>query len=415
VYKLLDTKTLQTISEIRSGNRWSMIRFASTFFAVSLVLGVFAALCASEPAIAGNIEYTITDLGVLPNAPSNGGSYATAMSSAGEVVGYGDIYTDYSHAFLYTGSGPLINLGSFGGDYSVSSATSINASGTVVGYSGPTGPGTLAFVYTQSGGMQNLGTLGGPTSSAASINDSGQIVGSADTASGNSDGFIYSGNGPMVDLGSTYTPFLINDSGLVVATAGSAATSESTYISTGGTGAWVNIGSLGGTRTQPYGINNSGAVVGFSTTGASDTDHAFLYSNGTMTNLGTLGGDTSGASGINDYGIVVGSSSLPGDIGSDAFIYYGSGSIIDLNSLVDPSLGWTIGDAVAINDRGKIAADGYQPDGTYHAILLTPVPEPTSVIQLLVAGFVILAARSRVSFGWTAKRGDAGANHKSYD
>src|SRR5580700_8927104 len=125
-----------------------MIRYM--FFAVSVTLALIAALFTRiAPSMAGNIEYTITDLGVLSTAPSNGGSHPTAMNSAGEVVGYGDIYTDYSHAFLYNGSLPLVNLGSFGGDYSVSVATSINSSGMVVGYSDSSGAGnpTRAFQY----------------------------------------------------------------------------------------------------------------------------------------------------------------------------------------------------------------------------------------------------------------------------
>ena len=133
---------------------------------------------------AGNIEYSVTDLGVLSDAPTPGGSYALAINSLGEVVGYGDTYTWYSHAFLYTGSGPLVNLGSFGGDYSVSVATAINNSGMVVGYSDSSGAGnpTRAFFYTESGGVQDLGTLGGKQSHALDINNLGQIVGYAQTA-----------------------------------------------------------------------------------------------------------------------------------------------------------------------------------------------------------------------------------------
>ena len=63
------------------------------------------------------------------------------MNNLGEVVGYADTYTHYSHAFLYNGSGPLINLGSFGGDNSISIAKAINDQGMVVGYSDSSGSG----------------------------------------------------------------------------------------------------------------------------------------------------------------------------------------------------------------------------------------------------------------------------------
>src|SRR5271166_3994459 len=113
------------------------------------VIVVFLLCALAAQAHGSDIQYTITDLGVL-DGPS---SYPTAMNNLGEVVGYADIYTRYSHAFLYNGSGPLINLGSFGGDYSVSVAQAINDQGMVVGYSNTPGTGgtTHAFLYTSAG------------------------------------------------------------------------------------------------------------------------------------------------------------------------------------------------------------------------------------------------------------------------
>ena len=217
-------------------------------------------------------------------APSNGGSYPTAMNSSGEVVGYGDIYTDYSHAFLYNGTLPLINLGSFGGDYSVSVATGINNGGIVVGYSdsGAGGVPQNAFIYTQNGGMQNLGAIvGGGASEATAINNAGQIIGwSNSTSTSSGGGFLYSG-GAATNLGS-FTPYCINDAGEIVAAYGSYP-AKNTYISNGGTSAWVSIGSLGGETTQPEAINAGGEIVGYSTTTPSGTDQAaFLYSDGRL-------------------------------------------------------------------------------------------------------------------------------------
>jgi probable HAF family extracellular repeat protein len=353
-------------------------------------LTIFTALCSSSaPVVAGNIEYTITDLGVLSSAPSNGGSHPTAMNSAGEVVGYGDIYTDYSHAFVYAGSGPLVNLGSFGGDYNVSIATGINNSGMVIGYSGQAGSSpSVAFLYTQRGGMQTLGpVLGNTTSYAWGLNNNDQIVGYYGPASGGVDGFIYNAaSGSMIDLGA-YLPLCINDAGLVGAVVNSGS-QESAYVSSGGTGTWVNIGSLGGTNTTPYAINSSGEVVGGSSIDtASENRQPFVYSGGSMTGLGTFGGQAGLAYAINDEGVVVGSADLTGDLTGHAFVYYGNGTIQDLNNLVDPSLGWTILGAVAINDNGQIAAEAYQHGGYDHGILLTPTtaPEPSSLWLLFGA------------------------------
>ncbi len=73
----------------------------------------------------------------------------------------------------------------------------------------------------------------------------------------------------------------------------------------------TDIGSLGGTFTQAFRINEVGQVTGGSTTSSGDL-HAFLWTQGSgMIDLGTLGGPTSLAFGINDQGVVVGGSDGP--------------------------------------------------------------------------------------------------------
>lgn len=67
----------------------------------------------------------------------------------------------------------------------------------------------------------------------------------------------------------------------------------------------TDLGTLGGSSTVGYGINNAGQVTGFSQTAQGET-HAFLYSKGQMTDLGTLGGNLSVGRGINDAGQITG-------------------------------------------------------------------------------------------------------------
>ena len=170
----------------------------------------------------------------------------------------------------------------------------------------------------------------------------------------------------------------------------------STYISSGGTSAWVNIGTLGGPQTQPTAINNRGQIVGFSDNAADTVSEPFFYSGGTMTAI-PLGPFVGGgnAFGLNDEGVVVGSAAFAGDIVSHAYVWYGSGSMEDLNGLIDPSLDWTLDSANAVNDLGVILASGYQPGGPDHALLLTPVPEPFSLSIICVGAAIALLASTR--------------------
>lgn len=134
----------------------------------------------------------ITDLGVLPGAVTSG---ATAVNGAGHVVGssgrrncsgYQCTPQGFTHAFLYTSSGGLVDLGTLGGV--VSTAFGVDAADEVVGSSSTTGngspghtdPNRHAFIYT-SGKMIDLNTRidapGWVLTEATGINSKGQIVG----------------------------------------------------------------------------------------------------------------------------------------------------------------------------------------------------------------------------------------------
>lgn len=55
----------------------------------------------------------------------------------------------------------------------------------------------------------------------------------------------------------------------------------------------VDLGTLGGTFSIAYGINDKGEIDGFSTLPGDKATHAFVIRNGVMTDLGTLGGPNS--------------------------------------------------------------------------------------------------------------------------
>ncbi|MHB1158311.1 MAG: DUF3466 family protein [Phycisphaerales bacterium] len=226
--------------------------------------------------------------------------------------------------------------------------------------------------------LTDLGTLGESYSQALAINDSGQVVGDAFTPGDAANSvflFLYSGGTitnlgiPLGGSGFSQSLYGINNSGQVVGgTYPIPYTGEAPYrafLYSGG--AMTNLGSLGGRYgySQASGINDSGQVVGYSST---DSDnHAFLYNGGAMTDLGTLGGRQSEAYGINNSGQVVGGAATTGDTAYHAFLYDGS-TMTDLNSMISPSSGWTLDKATAINDSGQIVGNS-STDSDTHAFL----------------------------------------------
>src|ERR1700724_1542956 len=63
----------------------------------------------------------------------------------------------------------------------------------------------------------------------------------------------------------------------------------------------TDLGTLGGTFSIPFGINNAGRVAGGATLPGGNL-HPFLWHDGHMTDLGTLGGPNGDAGGPNARG-----------------------------------------------------------------------------------------------------------------
>ena len=119
-----------------------------------------------------------------------------------------------------------------------------------------------------------------------------------------------------------------------------------------------DLGTLGGSRSWASAINDSGEVVGYSYLAGDQNKHAFLYKDAKMTDLGTLGGTSSEAKGINKSGQVVGwSDNSSGE--RHAFLYDSTNGMKDLNDSIPAGSGWSIEEATAINNYGKIAANGW--------------------------------------------------------
>jgi hypothetical protein len=70
-----------------------------------------------------------------------------------------------------------------------------------------------------------------------------------------------------------------------------------------------------------------------------------------------------------------------------AFLY-DHGVMSDLNALVSNLDGWTLQSASAINDSGAIVGYGLL-GGAQHGFLLSPVPEPSTLVLSLLGAMVL--------------------------
>ena len=331
------------------------------------------------------------------------GSGAYDVNASGQVVGQlyaGGIYT----GFFYDGS-TLTDLGKLGGTGSL--AFRLNDSGTVVGSIYQDG-GTQAISYAH--GVATLLPFTG-ASVANGINASGVITGAADfpNAEGFFDRHAYTyANGVVTDLGAladSPRPYsfgnAINDAGHV---AGTAVVGDFPNLPTNPflyrDGVLQDLGNFGGIFGSGWAINNHDQVVG--SAGREYVDDgignlypvsAFLYSDGVLHDLGVLSpGGNSSAYDINDQGEVVGWT----DTAQGALAYlYSAGSMVLLNSLIDPASGWSIENAVGINEAHQIAGRACR-EGLCYAVrldLAAAVPEPGAVTMLCVGLLVLVLGR----------------------
>jgi probable HAF family extracellular repeat protein/cysteine-rich repeat protein len=251
----------------------------------------------------------------------------------------------------------MMDLGTLGGDFS--DARGINSHGDVVGAARTAALKEHAFLYA-AGAMTDL-LPSSSQSRAYGINTAGQVAGTRD---GGSSSFLYTG-GTFTDLGnlggSATIAFALNDAASVVGWSGTSTPSQHAFLYSGG---MITDLAPSSASSHAFAINSSGQAVG------DDGPLAAVFGGGMPMDLTTLGGSDGRALGINDSGAIVGwSTTSSNDV--HAFIVEGVGMPADLNDRLVPGTGWVLASATGINNVGQIVGCGLI-DGTTHAFRLEP-------------------------------------------
>jgi probable HAF family extracellular repeat protein len=230
------------------------------------------------------------------------------------------------------------------------------------------------------GAATDLGALGpqpdNNSSTSTSVNSRGDVSGTSDNGTidpllgdEEADAVLWK-HGQIINLGTLggteSVAFSLNNRDEVV---GAAANTTADPVSMFGFGTqtrafrWQNgrmhdLGTLGGPDAAAFFVNNAGQIAGNADTDStvnpvtgSPTTHPFLWQDGHMKDLGTLGGTVAVVApwdAINDRGEVIGQSNLPGDHAIHPFLWNGT-SLTDLGTF-----GGKQGAASAINDRGEV-------------------------------------------------------------
>ena len=297
--------------------------------------------------------YEIDDLGSI------GGNFTSPsdINDAGDVVGDAQTATFDFHAFLYTDAAGIRDLGTFGADH-WSQAIKINNRGHLTAMATSNDGSVGAFLYGEDiGTVVVSGLPGAMRTLVADVNDADHVTGTSVGTSA-SQTFVWTAAAGAQPIGSpgglVFGGGAINIHGQIALNALVNADVFSpiyhAFRFTPGLGMF-DLGTLPGTSrtlSVPASINADGDVTGYSSDPASG---------GGMIPIGSLGGRQTIPHDINDSGAIVGDATPPGQ-SLHAFLHTPAGGLVDLNTLIDSTSGWTLSRAIAINNRGMIVGTG---------------------------------------------------------
>jgi len=396
-------------------------RLITSLVIISFSLSAAQALAQLAPA------YKVTGLGTLLGDTS---SIGYGINDAGVVVGSSsDAGGASSIAGFKWQPGVMTDLGIYSGHTAIR-PWDLNTAGNVTGRA-TGGPGGSNYgVYHDGVGWQLAGSVGGNRGNGFGINDANEMVGNMRLPSNDfSRAFVWSPTGGTVQLptihpddpgnsvpaydgfeGGSYATG-INNSGVVVGSSGLSDThgsdrgfrwSESAGMVNLGTPASQGLAGLANfTQSYAQNLNDIGLIVGAADRGSGLTRAVFWDANDVIHDIGTLGGNSGWAYAVNDDNVIVGFSN--NGVGNRAFGFVPGGTITDINSLLDTSsAGWLITRAYDINNSGVIVGEGLF-NGVSQAVILQPVPEPSSLILATFAAVgAALLNRKRRASNWQA-------------
>jgi probable HAF family extracellular repeat protein len=351
---------------------------------VWLLVAVFSA--AATPSQA---DPSFSGLGEIP-----GGRFSVyAISADGLTVVGRDTSASGTEATVWTRAGGFVGLGHLAGGSFSSTAEGVSDDGSTIVGGSSSASGSQAFRRTSATMMVGLGDLadGGFSSGASDVSADGSVIVGFGTSASGTEAFRWTSGGGMVGLGDiaggsfSSNARAVSADGSVVAGRGEGVVTMEAFRWTSGTG-MVGLGLIPGSDPGPgsdtsgRGISADGStIVGEGSTGFSIV--GFRWTSGTgVVNIG--GNLTETASG--DGSLVVGFS------GVDASIWDAQNGMRPVAQvLTDLGLdltGWTLSEAWAITDDGRvIAGDGTNPDGqpeSWIAVLSDPPADPSTLPAL---------------------------------